>query len=59
MGLVSLGQKAVSLPVSILLVLTAVFLLFFNDQYLPFMAVPFGLSVIVLSALLGLQPEQD
>jgi hypothetical protein len=59
MGLVSFRQKAVSPISSMLLMVSAAFLLFFNDQFLPFMAVPFGLSVITLSAALGLQAEQE
>jgi uncharacterized membrane protein YgdD (TMEM256/DUF423 family) len=59
MGIVSLQQKAVPKTISVLLIATAISLLFFNDQYLPFMAVPFGLGVIALSALLGLSDDTE
>lgn len=53
MGVIALKHKVVSRLVSILLIATATFLLFFNDQYLPWMAIPFGLGVIILCSALG------
>lgn len=54
MGVLTIRKKADAPVTGLLMILTALLLLFFNDQYLPFMAIPFGLAVIVLSAFLNL-----
>ncbi|HEY1022051.1 MAG TPA: hypothetical protein VGE06_07045 [Flavisolibacter sp.] len=53
MGIFALRKKAVAPVTGVLMIVTALLLLFFNDQYLPFMAVPFGFAVIALSAILN------
>lgn len=58
LGIISVRRKAVAPVTGVWMIITALFLLCFNDQYLPVMAVPFGIAVIALSALLNLRENK-
>jgi hypothetical protein len=57
-GVISVRKQAVASVTGVLIILTAILLLCFNDQYLPVMAVPFGIAVIALSASLNLRGKK-
>ena len=59
LGVASLTNKVFPKPTALLILFSGIFLLLFNDQFLPATAVPFGIGITVLAAVpLKATPEK-